>query len=969
MGPGHSTRTGRASRISAARRVYGFYCLSGFVSLAYQVTWFRLYVDQFGSTNLTFILVLCNFIAGLGFGALASRRLAAWLGRVLRIQDRLRVYGVAELLVSGTALITILATLLPADAWGAFPYVRTGGVYVQTLPYQLGKVGIAMGCVFVPCFFMGVTFPLLCAAFGDDERFPSNLYAWNTLGACSGVLLCEFVFIPWIGHYWTFWLAAGVNALIGACFLVAGGSPGAIPEPGPPASGDGPDPAPAPGSAAVLITCALLSGLLAGAVEGDMFRRIKFVGYATSTVMSFASFWAILGIFLASLAVSRLRALRLVHIKVAFALALIFYVVVGRLVYPIHDEVVSLVSGADASPGWALRFPTGTAQLLLFSGILVFPTYLLVSLLLPYVCNRIQARRRHLGLAYGVNTLAFCLGTVSFTWIAPRVSAFYSMKLMPVVFGIGTILLLLISETRRLAAWKPILAALGLVIACIFTPSGFDATYLYPGGPPTRFPVRAMRSNGAQTTYVVSAPYGELLYYDNISLSNTSASVQTYMRLMAHLPLLSDPDPKDALLICYGVGNTAAAIASHETIERIDVVELNRNVIETAPEFASATDDVYRDPRVRFINDDGRNFLRMTDRSYDLITSEPPPPLHEGVYRLYSREYYEDALRHLKPGGLMTQWLPAWQLPAEAGERIISTFIEVFPHVVMFAGATDELILVGGAAPMDLSGLAKRFYESPRVLEDLRKLDIRTPSSLLLRLVKGDAGLRREYGGKPIIRDRHNDLAHLFLDPRQPMTVAYDPVEVLSELAAAGVADQGRLRGMLLHLGRLVYHAPVFPPAWLDRLRGEQGVALTDVDWRRVDALQKEYLADRRAGRGRMGVARLRAALQLTDYQLPTALLALAREYLDEGRIRPALSPLHRFMQLEPEEAVGYRLLGKALLRLGEYDEAIDRLQRAVELDPRLGDAHDALRNALQARGRLHEAGGGADRAGLATSP
>ena len=49
-------------------RVFLVYCLSGFVSLGYQVAWFRIYVDRFGSTNLTFALVLCNFIAGLGLG-------------------------------------------------------------------------------------------------------------------------------------------------------------------------------------------------------------------------------------------------------------------------------------------------------------------------------------------------------------------------------------------------------------------------------------------------------------------------------------------------------------------------------------------------------------------------------------------------------------------------------------------------------------------------------------------------------------------------------------------------------------------------------------------------------------------------------------------------------------------------------------------------------------------------------------
>ena len=61
------------------KRVLLFYALSGFISLAYQVAWFRIVTDWFGSTNFTFALVVVNFIGGLSAGALASRRTTSWL--------------------------------------------------------------------------------------------------------------------------------------------------------------------------------------------------------------------------------------------------------------------------------------------------------------------------------------------------------------------------------------------------------------------------------------------------------------------------------------------------------------------------------------------------------------------------------------------------------------------------------------------------------------------------------------------------------------------------------------------------------------------------------------------------------------------------------------------------------------------------------------------------------------------------
>jgi hypothetical protein len=55
------------------------------------------------------------------------------------------------------------------------------------------------------------------------------------------------------------------------------------------------------------------------------------------------------------------------------------------------------------------NFPDSVAELFVFVGGCVFVPYLLISLLLPYVCNQAQMRRMHLGLAYGLNTLAFCM--------------------------------------------------------------------------------------------------------------------------------------------------------------------------------------------------------------------------------------------------------------------------------------------------------------------------------------------------------------------------------------------------------------------------------------------------------------------------------------------------------------------------------------------------------------------------------
>jgi spermidine synthase len=186
---------------------------------------------------------------------------------------------------------------------------------------------------------------------------------------------------------------------------------------------------------------------------------------------------------------------------------------------------------------------------------------------------------------------------------------------------------------------------------------------------------------------------------------------------------------------------------------------------------------------VRLINDDGRSYLRLTRNTYDLITSEPPPPMQAGVYRLYSQEYYRDVLAHLTPGGMMTQWLPVYQMPAKAAAEAIAAFVKVFPHTLLYSGISQELILLGSREPIDIDRLRRNFPASGREHADLAAILVRTPASLGARIVRTDATLRRDYLQGPAISDERNDLEQMFLRP-PPAAVAYDRVGVMAWLSA-----------------------------------------------------------------------------------------------------------------------------------------------------------------------------------------
>jgi spermidine synthase len=228
---------------------------------------------------------------------------------------------------------------------------------------------------------------------------------------------------------------------------------------------------------------------------------------------------------------------------------------------------------------------------------------------------------------------------------------------------------------------------------------------------------------------------------------------QIYMRAMAHVPLLLHPDPRRALLICFGVGMTADAIRTHTTIERVDVVDLNPTVYFLNRWFAPWNGGVIGDRRLRLHADDGRQFLEAAADSWDFVTMEPPPPLQPGISRLYSLEFYDAVRRHLRPGGIASQWLPEYQMDERGTDLVVATFVKSFPNTFLFVGFGRELILVGSNEPFGFRGLAARLSGEPAVRAALATSGLDSPGAILATILRTDDSLRRTWPRGPFVRD------------------------------------------------------------------------------------------------------------------------------------------------------------------------------------------------------------------------
>lgn len=113
---------------------------------------------------------------------------------------------------------------------------------------------------------------------------------------------------------------------------------------------------------------------------------------------------------------------------------------------------------------------------------------------------------------------------------------------------------------------------------------------------------------------------------------------------------------RDVLIIGAGTGNDVSR-ALQWGAQHVDAVEIDPVILRLGETYH--IDGAYHDTRVTAIVDDGRNYLRSTDRKYDLIVYALVDSLvlHSSYSNirlesyLFTRQAFEDVRRCLKPGG------------------------------------------------------------------------------------------------------------------------------------------------------------------------------------------------------------------------------------------------------------------------------------------------------------------------------
>ena len=698
--------------------------LSGASALIFESLWFRLAGLSLGNSVWSASLVLAAFMGGLALG----NALVARLHR--RVSHPIRLYAVLEFAIgfAGIAVVLILPHL-PAMLGPAL-----GNLSEMPLLLNAVRLSIAFGILLIPAVAMGATLPVLVHALSRrNENFGANvgwLYGWNTFGAMLGVIGAELALVPLFGIVNSGLIALVLN-MIAALIAV---SLSREHEKTPIVADSVPDESLKMGTRSRrYIAVAFLSGALMLALEVVWFRFLLLTRDGTGLIFAVMLAVVLAGIALGGLIAALLfrqddRAYRWLRHVTAVSAALVVLTYWGYDLFAVYSSQQDITTMAFIGLATFLMIPVAV-----LSGI----AFTMVN---RAVKDELGSSARTAGIATFYNTTGAMLGSLLAGFVLlPFVGMELSFFLIAVAYGIVAFVVPSEDQSARtLVLWARGTAVAALACLVLFPFGLMERTYF--SGELTWLPNHELVESREGLTetirYYRRDAFGEPKYYRLVtnghSMSATSTASQRYMKLYVYLPIALNPNSRNALLVSYGVGQTAKALSDTAQLERIDIVDISEDVLEMNSIVFPDDDNPLHDDRVNVHVEDGRFFLNSTDTRYDLITSEPPPPKLAGVVNLYSQEYFELIRSRLNPGGFVSYWLPVQQLDQMDTLAIIRGFCNAFEDCSLWSGAGLEWMLIGSngadSAP-SLSAFSAQWTD-PVVAEELIAVGLESPAQM-----------------------------------------------------------------------------------------------------------------------------------------------------------------------------------------------------------------------------------------------
>lgn len=176
-----------------------------------------------------------------------------------------------------------------------------------------------------------------------------------------------------------------------------------------------------------------------------------------------------------------------------------------------------------------------------------------------------------------------------------------------------------------------------------------------------------------------SEDFGRFLALDGFMML-TEKDEFIYHEMIVHVPMAVHPNPRNILIIGGGDGGAVRELCRYKSIENIDLVEIDEQVVEACKKHLPTVASDLDDPRVKIHYEDGLRYIRRFTDYYDLIIVDSTDPFGPGE-GLFTKEFYGNCNKALKEDGILSNQheSPFYPLDASAVRQMHKRVITSFP--------------------------------------------------------------------------------------------------------------------------------------------------------------------------------------------------------------------------------------------------------------------------------------------------
>jgi len=720
--------------------------LSGFSALLYQMAWMRQLSVVFGTSELAVATVLAAYMAGLAMGAAAAARL---IGKITR---PVVAYGVLEATIALSAIavpfLLHLAGIAYASMFGGLAQPPDASGLGQSVFY----LAVTFAVLVVPTACMGATLPMVTryAVTKDEDvgRKVGLLYSINTAGAIAGTLAAAFWLLPTFGLLGTILVGAAVNllvfgvaALLGKNASVASGMPGD--------SGSKLDWRPE----SWILPIMLVSGAATFTYEVLWTRLLSHIlgGSVAAFATMLASFLA--GIAIGSAIASRIAWNRSVA-QLGFIFAELGAAVTCAAIYLTLDKFIPKSTSLPGNVTIAIA--------------LLLPATLFIGATFPFAVRILSRDASEASIAtarvYSWNTVGAIVGALLAGFVLLPMLKYEGVIKVAVAINVGLAFVAAIAVLPRRVPLAATAAVLLLVLFFGFSPQTPEALLrVSPLNDQRTGDIRYYEVGRSATVLVLERDGYFYLRSNGLNEAATDLKgappSRHSQRLLGTLPVLARPDADSMLIVGYGGGVVAEEILP--SLSDIDIVELEPKIL-AANRFISADRNIdpLQDPRITVIVNDARNALRLTDKRYDAIVSQPSHPWTAGSSHLYTREFMQLVRSSMTADGVFLQWMNTQFVSEPLLKSLVATLLDVFPHVRAYRMDVNVLFFLASNAEIEpeahILATGEPLRSNP---EAFRRKGIGSVNDLIAALAWDTQGLVRLAADAPLITDNDNRMA------------------------------------------------------------------------------------------------------------------------------------------------------------------------------------------------------------------